>query len=64
MNILVKYCHNDFDDDEFDDYNDEDDHHEKNTKNKSKKIDFDIVKKELYCQNYFNEGHFTKECKL
>jgi hypothetical protein len=18
----------------------------------------------VYCQNYFNEGHFTKECKL
>jgi hypothetical protein len=26
-------------------------------------VNFDIVRKGVYCQNCFNEGHFTKECK-
>jgi len=61
---MARYRQNDFDNDEFDDFDNEDERHEKNIKKKSKKVDFDIVRTWLYCQNYFNEGHFTKECKL
>jgi hypothetical protein len=61
---MAKYRQNDFDSDEFDGSDDEDEHHEKKTKRKSKKIDFDIIRRGVYCQNYFNESHFTKECKL
>jgi hypothetical protein len=61
---MVRYCHNDFDRDEYDDSNDEDEDYEKKTKKKFKKTYFNTVRRELYCQNYLNEGHFTKECKL
>jgi hypothetical protein len=31
---------------------------------KSKKIDFDTIRRGVYCQNCFDESRFTKECKL
>jgi hypothetical protein len=31
---------------------------------KSKKVNIDAIWEGVYCQNCFNEGHFTKECKL
>jgi hypothetical protein len=61
---MARHHQNDFDNDEFDDFDDEDEHHEKKIKKKSKKVNIDIVRRRLYCQNCFNEGHFTKECKL
>ncbi len=58
---MARYHQNDFDSDEFEDSDDV--HYEKKTKKKAKKVNFDIVRKGVYCQNCFNEGHFTKECK-
>ncbi len=31
---------------------------------KSKKVNIDAIWEGVCCQNCFNEGHFTKECKL
>jgi hypothetical protein len=50
---MAKYRQNDFDSDEFDDYDDENEHHEKKTKQKSKKVDFDIVRRGEYYQSCF-----------
>jgi len=61
---MEKYHQNDSNSDESDDANDEDEHHENKTLKKSKKVDFDIIKRGVYCQNCFNEGHCTKECKI
>jgi len=61
---MVKYCQNDYDSDESDDFDDENEHHEKKIKKKSKKVDFDTIRRRVYCQNCFNESHFTKEYKL
>lgn len=44
------------------DYSDKENHCK--TKKKYTKIQFDTIKKKCYCHNYYNEGHFTKECKL
>ncbi len=27
-------------------------------------MNIDTIREGVYCQNDFNEGHFTKECKL
>ncbi len=27
-------------------------------------MNIDTIREGVYCQNCFNEGHFTKECKL
>jgi hypothetical protein len=59
---MAKYHQNDFNKDEFEDYDDE--HNEKKNKKKAKKVNFNIVRKGVYCQNCFNEGHFTQKCKL
>jgi hypothetical protein len=48
----------------FEDCDDEDKHYEKKIKNKSKKVNIDTIKEGVYYLNYFNESHFTKECKL
>ncbi len=61
---MVKYCQNDYDSDESDDFDDENEHHEKKIKKKSKKVDFDTIRRGVCCQNCFNESHFTKEYKL
>jgi hypothetical protein len=60
---MAKYCQKYYDNDEFDDFDNEDEHHGKKTKKKSKKIDFDIVRK-VYCENCFNEGHFRKRMQI
>jgi hypothetical protein len=31
---------------------------------KGAKVRFDTWKRGVYCQKCYNEGHFTKECKL
>jgi hypothetical protein len=60
---MAKYCQKYYDNDEFDDFDNEDEHHGKKTKNKSKKIDFDIVRKcivKIVLMKVISE----KECKL
>lgn len=61
---MARYCQNNFDNDESYDLDDFDEQHEKNIKKKSKKVDFDTIEQWIYYQNYFNEGHFKKECKI
>jgi hypothetical protein len=58
--IMAKYCQ-DFDSDEFDELDDEE---QVKPKRKGGNVRFDIYKKCVYCQICYNEGHFTKECKL
>jgi hypothetical protein len=43
---------------------DEHEHYEKKTRKKFKKMNIDTIRGGVYCQNCFNENHFTKECKL
>jgi hypothetical protein len=47
---MARYHQNDYDSDEFDDSDDENEHRGKKTQKKSKKIDFDIIKRGVYCQ--------------
>jgi hypothetical protein len=61
---MAKYHPNNFDSDESENNDDEHEHYEKKTKKKSKKMNIDTIKEGVYYQNCFNEGHFTKECKL
>ncbi len=61
---MVRYRQNVSNSDESNDFDNEDEHHEKKTKKKYKKVDFEKIKKGMYCQICFYEGHFTKECKL
>jgi len=61
---MARCCPNNLDNDESRDSDDEDEHSENKTKKKSKKMNIDIIREGVYYQNCFNEGHFTKECKL
>ncbi len=61
---MARYHPNNFDSDELEDNNDEDEHYENKTKKKFKKVNINTIREGVYCQNYFNEGCFTKECKL
>jgi ketol-acid reductoisomerase len=61
---MARYHPNNSNNDEYKDIDDENEHYEKKTKKKSKKVNIDIIKEGVYCQNCFNESHFTKECKL
>jgi len=61
---IAKYSLNNFDSDKFENNDDEDEHYEKKIKKESKKVNIDTIREGVYCQNCFNEGHFTKECKL
>ncbi len=61
---MAKYCSNSFNNDKSEDSDDEDEYYEKKTKKKSKKMNIDTIREGVYCQNYFHEGHFMKECKL
>ncbi len=60
---MVRCCLNKFES-EYEDNANENKQYEKKHKKKSKKMNIDTIKEGVYCQNYFNEGHFTKECKL
>jgi hypothetical protein len=58
---MVRYCPNNSNNDKFEDNDDEDEHYKwKLQRNLRKRI----IKEGVYCQNCFNEGHFTKEWKL
>jgi hypothetical protein len=57
---MARYCQNYSNNDKSTDFDNEDEHHEKRTKKKSKKIVFDTIKKGVFCQNCFNDGHFRK----
>jgi len=59
-NITI-YCQANSDIEQSDDLDEED--HSK-TKRKDTKVQFDTITRGVYCQNYYNEGHFTKECKI
>ncbi len=57
---MAKYCQ-DFDSDEFDE---SDDAEQVKPKRKEVKVWFDTSRRGVYCENCYNKGHFTKECKL
>jgi hypothetical protein len=61
---MAKYHQNNFDSDEFDDFEENEKQYERKIKKKSKKMNFDTYRKGVYCQNCYNESHYTKECKL
>jgi hypothetical protein len=56
---MARYCPNNYDSDEFEDNDDEDEHYKKKTKKKCKKVNIDTIREGVYCQNCFNESHFT-----
>jgi len=54
--------HQDFDSDEFEfDYDDE---NYQKTRRLRRKMKFETYQRGIYCQNCYNEGHYSKECKL
>jgi hypothetical protein len=57
---IVKYCQ-DSDNEESEDSDEEE---KQKPKKKKTKYYFETIRRGVYCQNYYNEGHFTKECKL
>jgi hypothetical protein len=57
---MARYCQ-DSDSDESNQLDDED---QVKPKRKGAKVQFDTYRRGVYCQNCYNEGHFTKECKL
>jgi hypothetical protein len=61
---MARYCQNNSNNDESKDSDDENEHYKNKTKKKSKKVNIDTIRKGVYYQNCFNEGHFTKEYKL
>ncbi len=61
---MAKYPPNNSNNDELENNDDEDEHYENKTQKKSKKVNINTIREGVYCQNYFNEGCFTKECKL
>ncbi len=61
---MARYCQNNYNSDKFENNDDEDEHYKYKTKTKSQKVNIDIIKKGVYYQNCFNEGHFTKEYNL
>jgi hypothetical protein len=61
---MARYHPNNSNNNEYEDNDDEDEHYENKTKKKSKKMNINTIREGLYCQNCFNEGDFTMECKL
>jgi len=61
---MARYHPNNSNNDEYKDIDDKNKHYEKKTRNKPKKVNIETIKEGVYFQNCFNEGHFTKECKL
>jgi hypothetical protein len=61
---MARYHLNNSNSDISENSDDEDEHYEKKTKKKFNKVNIDTMREGVYYQNYFNEGHFTKECKL
>jgi hypothetical protein len=51
---------------DFDNKKSEDSNEEEKWRPKKKEIkDYSkTIRRGMYCQNYYNEGHLTKECKL
>jgi hypothetical protein len=47
--------------DEFDELNDKE---QVKPKRKGAKVQFDTCRRGVHCQKCYNDGHFTKECKL
>jgi hypothetical protein len=41
-----------------------DEEEKRRPKKKDTKDHFKTIRRGVYCQNCYNEGHFTKECKL
>ncbi len=58
---IARYHQANFDNEES---NEKDEENHCKTKKKDTKVQFDTTKKGVYCQNCYNEGQFTKECKL
>lgn len=56
---IARHCQ-DSDSDEYDELDNE----QFKPKRKGAKVWFDAYRRGVYCQNYYNKGHFTKECKL
>jgi DNA-directed RNA polymerase alpha subunit len=57
----ITRCCQEFDSKELEDFDDEE---KWIPKKKKKKNHFETYRISVYCLNCYNEGHFTKECKL
>ncbi len=56
----MKYCQDSNNEESKDSYEEE----KWKPKKKETKDHFETIRRGVYCQNCYNEGHLTKECKL
>jgi hypothetical protein len=57
---IARY-HQDYNSEELEDSDEEE---KRRPKKKETKYHSETIKRGVYCQNYYNEGYLTKECKL